>query len=252
MSQPSEPDPGLTAVPEPVSVHNPDMRNVVEAALFASPEPLTLDRLALLFPDEARPARDELRKVIEAIGAEYDGRGIELRRVDRGWRFQTRGQYSDWIQRLAEERPVRYSRALLETLAIIAYRQPVTRAEIEDIRGVAVSTEIIRTLIGRDWVKQVGVRDVPGRPALYGTNRGFLEHFSLRSLSDLPPLSELRDIASFNEQLPLEMVEEDPPESSSSDASPQPMNPEQESQSCGTTCEEPAEQLPETEPETVV
>jgi len=185
-----------------------DLKNIVEAALLVAGVPLTLDKLLSLFPEESRPSRDDMLAVLKQIENECEGRGIELRQIDKGWRIQTREKYAEWIARLSEERPVRYSRALLETLAIIAYRQPVTRGEIEDIRGVAVSSEIIKTLLGRDWVRQVGTRDVPGRPALYGTTRGFLEHFNLKGLNELPPLAELRDVdkiaAELNLRLPVD------------------------------------------------
>jgi segregation and condensation protein B len=185
-----------------------ELKNIIEAALLVAGQPLTLDKLLSLFPEDSRPGRDEVRAALKQLEADYEQRGIELRQIDHGFRFQSREKYAEWIARLSEERPVRYSRALLETLAIIAYRQPVTRGEIEDIRGVAVSTEIIKTLVGRDWVRQVGTRDVPGRPALYGTTRGFLEHFNLKGLDALPPLVELRDIdriaAELNMSLPMD------------------------------------------------
>jgi segregation and condensation protein B len=185
-----------------------ELKNIIEAALLVAGQPLTLDKLLSLFPEDSRPGRDEVRAALKQLEADYEQRGIELRQIDQGFRFQSREKYAEWIARLSEERPVRYSRALLETLAIIAYRQPVTRGEIEDIRGVAVSSEIIKTLVGRDWVRQVGTRDVPGRPALYGTTRGFLEHFNLKGLDALPPLVELRDIdriaAELNMSLPMD------------------------------------------------
>lgn len=185
-----------------------ELKNIIEAALLVAGQPLTVDKLLLLFSEDSRPGRDEVRAALKQLEADYEQRGIELRQIDQGYRFQSREKYAEWIARLSEERPVRYSRALLETLAIIAYRQPVTRGEIEDIRGVAVSTDIIKTLVGRDWVRQVGTRDVPGRPALYGTTRGFLEHFNLKGLDALPPLVELRDIdriaAELNMSLPME------------------------------------------------
>ena len=187
-----------------------ELKNIVEAALLVAGVPLSVDKLLSLFPEESRPAREEIQEALRQIEAECEGRGIELRQIDKGWRFQTREKYAEWIARLSEERPVRYSRALLETLAIIAYRQPVTRGEIEDIRGVAVSTEIIKTLLGREWVREVGRRDVPGRPALYGTTREFLEHFNLKGLNELPPLAELRDVdkiaAELNLRLPVDEV----------------------------------------------
>jgi len=202
---------------------NSELKNIIEAALLVAGQPLTIDKLLSLFPEDSRPARDEVRAALKEIETDCEQRGIELRQADQGFRFQSREKYAEWIARLSEERPVRYSRALLETLAIIAYRQPVTRGEIEDIRGVAVSTEIIKTLLGRDWVRQVGTRDVPGRPALYGTTRGFLEHFNLRSLDELPPLIELRDIekisAELNLRLPVDDVDSSASEEPPRDAS---------------------------------
>jgi segregation and condensation protein B len=182
-----------------------ELKYVIEAALLAAQTPLTIDKILSLFPDEARPTRDEARASIEDLAADYNGRGVELRQVDNGYRFQTREDFAPFLQKLWEGRPPRYSRALLETLAIVAYRQPVTRGEIEEIRGVAVSTEIIRTLLGREWVRQVGHRDIPGKPALYGTTRGFLEHFNLKSLGELPPLSELRDTESIARELNMRL-----------------------------------------------
>jgi segregation and condensation protein B len=181
------------------------LKYIVEAALLAAQTPLTIDKILSLFPDDARPTRDEARASLDDLAADYNGRGIELKQVDNGYRFQTREDYAPFLQKLWEGRPPRYSRALLETLAIIAYRQPVTRGEIEEIRGVAVSTEIIRTLLGREWVRQVGHRDIPGKPALYGTTRGFLEHFNLKSLSELPPLAELRDTESIARELNMRL-----------------------------------------------
>jgi len=196
-----------------------ELKNIVEAALLVAGVPLSLDKLLSLFPEDTRPSRDDLLAVLKQIENECEGRGIELRQIDKGWRFQTREKYAEWIARLSEERPVRYSRALLETLSIIAYRQPVTRGEIEDIRGVAVSSEIIKTLLGRDWVRQVGTRDVPGRPALYGTTRGFLEHFNLKSLNELPPLAELRDVEKIAAELNLRLPVDD---AASTESSPAP------------------------------
>ncbi|MHB8454435.1 MAG: SMC-Scp complex subunit ScpB [Acidiferrobacterales bacterium] len=184
---------------------NTELRNILEAALLVAGQPLTIDRMMSLFPEGSRPTREDLRAALAELEREYTDRPLELRQIDNGYRLQTRQKYGEWIARLSEERPVRYSRALLETLAIIVYRQPVTRAEIEEIRGVAVSSEIIKTLLGREWVRQVGQRDVPGRPALYGTARGFLEHFNLKSLDELPPLAELRDIETISAELNLSL-----------------------------------------------
>jgi segregation and condensation protein B len=189
---------------------NPEIRNIVEAALLVAGQPLTLDKLCALFPEESRPTRDDMRAILAALNDDYLDRGIELKQIEQAWRIQSRTKYADWLSRLYEERPVRYSRALLETLAIIAYRQPVTRGEIEEIRGVSVSSETIKTLLGREWIRQVGVRDVPGKPALYGTTRGFLEHFNLKSLDELPPLAELRDIEKISEELNLRLPVDEP------------------------------------------
>jgi segregation and condensation protein B len=181
-----------------------ELKNIIEAALLVAGQPLSIDKMLSLFPEGSRPPRDELQAVLHSLQQDYADRGIELKQIDRSYRFQTREKYSEWIVRLSEERPLRYSRALLETLAIIAYRQPVTRGEIEDIRGVTVSSEIIKTLLGREWIRQVGQREVPGRPALYGTTRGFLEHFNLAGLDELPPLAELRDIDKIAAELNLQ------------------------------------------------
>jgi len=180
---------------------NIELKNIVEAALLVAGQPLTLERLLGMFPADSQPTKEELRGVLAQIEAEYAERGVELKQIGKGWRIQTREKYADYVAKLLEERPPRYSRALLETLAIIAYRQPVTRGEIENIRGVAVSTDTIRTLVERGWIKQVGVREVPGRPALYGTTPAFLEHFSLKSLEDMPPLAELRSIEEIGADL---------------------------------------------------
>ena len=178
-----------------------ELKNILEAALLVAGQPLTIERMAGMFPEDSRPTREEIRAVLKQLEAEYAGRGFELKQVERAYRLQTREKYAAWLGRLVEERPVRYSRALLETLAIIAYRQPVTRGDIEDIRGVSVSTEIIKTLLARDWVREVGRREVPGRPALYATTRAFLEYFNLGKLEDLPPLAELRDISVIGAEL---------------------------------------------------
>ncbi len=169
------------------------LKQVTEAALVAAGGPLTPDQILALFPEAERPARADLLAVIDELRADYAERGIEILEVAGGYRTQVRASVAPWVARLWEERPQRYSRALLETLALIAYRQPITRGEIEDIRGVAVSTQIVKTLTEREWIRVVGHRDVPGQPALYATTRRFLDYFGLRSLNELPPLSELRD-----------------------------------------------------------
>ena len=175
-----------------------EIRNTLEAALLAAGRPLPVDSLVELFdlesPDVALPDRRLVRETLSRMAEEYSGRGIELREVASGFRIQVRPEYARRLGRLWAERPARYSRALLETLALIAYRQPVSRAEIEEIRGVGVSSSIFKTLQDRDWVRVVGHRDTPGRPSLFGTTRQFLDDFNLKQLSDLPPLSELQDL----------------------------------------------------------
>ncbi|HYW04668.1 MAG TPA: SMC-Scp complex subunit ScpB [Gammaproteobacteria bacterium] len=174
---------------------------VVEAVLMAAGEPLGLQQIQAVFEDHERPDTLALQQILDALEEDYRGRGAELRRVASGYRFQVPADWSRWVSRLWEERPGRYSRAMLETLALIAYRQPITRGEIEDVRGVTVSTSIVRTLQERGWIRVVGHRDVPGRPALYGTTREFLDYFNLHSLDQLPSLAEIRDLDSINVEL---------------------------------------------------
>jgi segregation and condensation protein B len=170
------------------------IKNVLEAALLAAGRPLTMEKLLELFSSKGDgPDRKAVRAALDALVSDYEGRGIELKEVASGFRIQIRSSMRDWLTPLWEERAPRYTRALLETLALIAYRQPITRGEIEDIRGVAVSTNIVRTLMERGWVRVVGHRDVPGKPAMLGTTREFLDYFGLRKLEDLPPLSEIKD-----------------------------------------------------------
>ena len=179
------------------------IKNIIEAALMVSDRPLDIARLAALFEGalSPRPERDDIRSALFELQADYEGRGVELAEVASGFRFQARAEYGGWVQRLFEERPPRYSRALLETLAIIAYRQPVTRAEIEQIRGVSVSSAIVKALQERGWIKIVGQRDAPGKPALLATTRAFLDYFNLKRLSDLPALADIRDFDSINPDL---------------------------------------------------
>ncbi len=182
-----------------------DIAKVLEAALMASDRPLSLDALRRLF-DEPAPARDELCAALEGLREAYAERAVELVEVASGYRFQVRRPWAARVARLWEEKPPRYSRALLETLALIAYRQPITRGEIEEIRGVAVSSQIMRTLLERGWVRVVGHREVPGRPALYATTRAFLDHFGLARLEELPPLPEVKDLEQLETRL-AEVVE---------------------------------------------
>lgn len=176
-------------------------QRIVEGAIFASPAPLSLDELQAVFPDGEKPTRSELQRLVRELQEVYAQRAIELVEVASGYRFQVRAQYSSWIGRLWQEKPARLSRASLETLAIIAYRQPVTRAEIEAIRGVVVSSQIIRHLLDLEWVTVVGHREVPGRPELLATTRQFLDAFNLHSLADLPPLAAVRDLDSITRDL---------------------------------------------------
>ncbi len=179
------------------------IQNIIEAALMVANQPLSINRLLSLFEEDAQlnPERNDVRSALEQLQLDYQERGIEIVEVASGFRVQARNDYAEWINRLFDERPPRYSRALLETLAIIAYRQPITRAEIEDIRGVSVSSSIVKTLQEREWVKVVGHRDVPGKPALLATTRNFLDYFNLKKLSDLPALSDIKDFDSINPDL---------------------------------------------------
>jgi segregation and condensation protein B len=173
------------------------LKQIVEAALMAADEPLSVDRLVKLFDRgelDSEEGRTQVRETLGLLEAEAEGRGYELKRVASGYRYQVRQELSEWVSRLWDERPPRYSRALLETLALIAYRQPVTRGDIEAVRGVVVSPNIMRTLLERGWIRVVGQREVPGRPSLYGTTRAFLDYFNLRSLDQLPPLNEIRSM----------------------------------------------------------
>lgn len=180
------------------------VKRVLEGAILASDGPLDRDAMLLLFDENERPTKKGLNEILALLAEDYANRGIELREVSSGFRFQVRKEMGPWVSRLWQEKPPRYSRAILETLALIAYRQPITRGEIEEIRGVAVNTQIVRTLLERNWVRVVGHRDVPGRPAMYATTRQFLDYFDLKSLEDLPPLSEIRDLDKINEELQLE------------------------------------------------
>jgi segregation and condensation protein B len=190
-----------------MSTDSTALQGILEAALLAAGRPLDLDDLLGLFPEQERPDRAALRAALAELSEQFAGHAMELREVASGYRLQIRGEYTQWVSRLWEERPPRYSRALLETLAIIAYRQPITRAEIEDVRGVSLSTNIFRTILDRRWVRAVGHRDVPGRPALYGTTREFLDYFGLKNLDELPPLAELRDLDELGVALELGLSE---------------------------------------------
>lgn len=190
-----------------------ELQNIIEAALYAATEPLGIRNIMGLFPQDAQPTKVEIQNVILALEEKCEHRGIELRRIGKGWRYQSKEKYSPWLRKLRGNKPPRYSRALLETLSIIAYRQPVTRGDIEEIRGVGVSSETIRTLEERGWVTQIGHRDVPGRPSLFGTTQGFLEYFNMASLRELPELMDKRELGEIakdmNLTLPMDGVQDD-------------------------------------------
>jgi segregation and condensation protein B len=179
------------------------LKNVIEAALLAAGRPVSISELQQIFDEHSRPTPKELRAFLEALSADYEGRGVTIKETANGFRFQVRTEFAHEVSRLWPDRPKKYSRALLETLALIAYRQPITRAEIEHVRGVAVNPEIVKTLMERNWVRVVGHRDVPGHPELLGTTAEFLDYFSLKSIDDLPPLAELKSLSDLNLQLPL-------------------------------------------------
>jgi segregation and condensation protein B len=187
------------------------IKRVIEAVLLAAGQPLSLNQLGALFTEHENVAQEDIARALEELALDCAERGIELKEVASGFRYQVREDVHGWVTRLWTERQTKYSRASLETLALIAYRQPITRAEIEQIRGVAVSSSIIKTLEEREWVRVVGYRDVPGRPALFGTSRAFLDYFNLKSLDELPPLAEVRDLDEFDPQLALAPVAADVP-----------------------------------------
>jgi segregation and condensation protein B len=189
---------------EPREIDPARLKQIVEGALLAIGKPLPIERLESLFQEHECPAREAFETALIAIGADCAERGFELKKVASGYRFQVKQELAEWVGRLWEEKPQRYSRALMETLSIIAYRQPITRGDIEKIRGVAVSTQIVQTLLEHEWIRVVGHRDVPGRPAMYATTKQFLDYFNLDSLDQLPPLSEIRDLEEINRELSLD------------------------------------------------
>lgn len=189
------------------------LRKIIEGALLAAGKPVDIARLESLFEEDERPPRDQIRAAIEEIQADCRGRGFELMQVASGYRFQVSQDLSVWVNRLWQEKPKRYSRAMLETLALIAYRQPLTRGDIEAVRGVAVSSDIIKSLQEREWVRIVGHRDVPGKPALYATTKQFLDYFNLKNLEHLPALSEIKDFAELDPALELALAADPVPPS---------------------------------------
>ncbi|SJM95316.1 Segregation and condensation protein B homolog [Crenothrix polyspora] len=187
-----------------------EIKYIVEAILFAAQKPMTVKQIQQVFPEIEQPELDEIEVAVEAIGIDYQPRPIELKQVASGYRFQIRPTLSHWVSRLFEEKPPRYSRALLETLAIIAYRQPVTRGDIEDIRGVGVSSSIIQTLLEREWVRVVAHKEVPGRPGLYGTTKQFLDYFNITSLNELPTMQQIVNLDVSVESQPIQEKREEP------------------------------------------
>jgi len=186
------------------------LRKIIEGALLAAGKPLDISHIESIFEEQEKPPRDQIRAALEEIQEDCRDRGFELNKVASGYRFQVRQDLSPWMNRLWEEKPKRYSRAMLETLALIAYRQPLTRGDIESVRGVAVSSDIVKSLMERDWIRVVGHRDVPGRPALYATTKQFLDYFNLESLESLPALSEIKDFSELDPVLEL-ALNPDPP-----------------------------------------
>jgi segregation and condensation protein B len=183
------------------------LKNALEAILLSAERPLKLNQLAAIFEEDTdKPERDELRKALLELEEDYEPRGFELKKVASGYRIQVKQDHALWVSRLWDEKPARYTRALLETMALIAYRQPVTRGEIEEVRGVSVSSNTIRTMLERDWIRVLGHKDVPGKPALYGTTKEFLDYFNLKSLDELPTLAEIKDFDKVNPQLTLDDV----------------------------------------------
>jgi segregation and condensation protein B len=182
------------------------LKNTIEAILMSAEKPLKVNQMEAMFAgDIDMPSRNEIRKVLQELTEEYQARGFELKEVASGFRIQVKQDYAEWVGRLWEEKPARYTRALLETLALIAYRQPITRGEIEEVRGVSVSSNIIKTLQEREWIKVLGHKDVPGKPALYGTSKEFLDYFNLKSLDELPTLAELKDLDQIHQELDLDL-----------------------------------------------
>ena len=185
------------------------LKSIIEAALLAADQPLTADQLLRLFvEDKKQPTREQIKKILVELQEECADRGYELKKVASGFRYQTRVEVQPWVSKLRAEKPPRYSRAFMETLALIVYRQPITRAEIEDVRGVSISSSIFKVLLEREWIKIVGHKEVPGRPAMYGTTRKFLDYFNLKTLNELPSLAEIKDLDAVHPELDLLYQEE--------------------------------------------
>jgi len=194
-----------------MTISSEQLQNILEAALMVAGRPLSAIQLQKLFDEGQVPEITEIKHALNAVTERYTNSGIELKEIASGYQFQARTEWSPWLSKLWEERPQKYSRALLETLALIAYRQPITRAEVEEIRGVTVSSHITKTLLEREWIRVIGYRDVPGKPALYGTTKMFLDHFNLKTLDELPTLAELNDLESQEAKLQVQLELSDHP-----------------------------------------
>lgn len=182
-----------------------ELKNIIEAILLSSNEPVAVEKMQEVFDEERRPSLDELKDILNSLKADYSTRAFELIQVASGYKVQTKPEYSSWVSRIQIEKPAKYSRALLETLAIIAYKQPVTRADIEELRGVAVNSHIMKTLMEREWIRIAGHKDVPGKPAVYTTTKEFLNYFNLHYLSELPSLPQIMEtLTVHNANLPIE------------------------------------------------
>ncbi len=189
------------------------LKNIVEAALLAADHPLTADQLLKLFADDQQiPPKDEIKKAIAELEKECEDRGYELKKIASGYRYQTRVEIQEWVSKLRVERPPKYSRAFMETLSLVVYRQPITRAEIEDVRGVSISSSIFKVLLEREWIKIVGHKEVPGRPAMYGTTKKFLDYFNLKTLNELPSLAEIKDLDQVHPELAFMEEEQKTPD----------------------------------------
>ena len=220
------------------------LKSILEAVLLAADRVLTVIQLEGLFElDEERPTRDEIRKALHEMADDYEHRGYELKQVASGFRLQVRQEYATWVGRLWEEKPARYTRALLETMALIAYRQPITRGEIEEVRGVSVSSNIIKTLLERDWIKVLGHKDVPGKPTLYGTTKEFLDYFNLKTLDQLPTLAEIKDLDSIHPELELDDDVEKTPEGNDGESGADPADVENRSSEQEISTEENTESV---------
>lgn len=218
--------------------HNPtappvNLKQIIEAALLAAGEPLSVAQISALFDEAERPGNEAIGKALDELTADCADRGVELKKVASGYRLQVKPGLQEWISRLWSERPQRYSRAMLETLALVAYRQPITRGEVEEVRGVSLSSNIIRTLQERDWIRVVGHRDVPGKPALFGTTRTFLDYFNLESLDELPTLAEIKDMETLEPELDFEAPLARP-EPTGSDESHDPAEANEEASTAGS------------------